>query len=255
MSGLPRLVSQRKVVRKRVTDCFNRKHTFSSLSQDDKASEKEILLGFKEILLDLDNQIFALKFSGTTEESEIDTETETCQQYLDKIRSCLPLLANATQSASSNNPQDQARSLLKQPTAPLPKFHGREGEDLIKFLTEFELTTGVYNYPDRDLLLLLRQQVEGRASYLLQSLELDKQSYQDAKQLLTNAFATTEVRKSSTIKKLLELKLRDTDDPYLFISNLRAITESVEKLKIDSKEFLRFFAWNALNDEFRKVLV
>ena len=31
-----------------------------------------------------------------------------------------------------------ARSLLKQPVAPLPTYAGSEGEDLIKFITEFE---------------------------------------------------------------------------------------------------------------------
>ena len=260
MSELTRLISRRKVIRKRVTDCTNRKQSYSSYNNEDKLSEREMLVEFKETLLQLDNQIFTLKFANLSDETVIDEENDLCQQYIDKINSCLPLLRTDIAVPNSSvsfdrNVTDAARSLLKQPTAPLPKFQGKEGEDLLKFLTEFELTTSVYNYPDRDLLLLLRQQLDGRARSLLHSLELDKQSYLDAKNLLIEAFAAPEIRKASTIKRLVSLKLGESDDPYLFISSLRGIKESVDLLNIDPNEFLRYFVWQALNDEFKKHLI
>ena len=49
----------------------------------------------------------------------------------------------------------------------------------MKFLREFELTTASFKYPDRDLLILLIQQVSGKAKSLLSSLEADKQKYKD----------------------------------------------------------------------------
>ena len=92
--------------------------------------------------------------------------------------------------------------MLKQPTAPLPKFGSAKNKDLLRFFIEFESTTGAYNYPDRDLLLLLKQQVEGRAKILLNSLEADKQSFKDAKNLLISAFASVEMSKFCGIRQL-----------------------------------------------------
>ena len=59
MSELARLISRRKVIRKRGTDCINRKQSYSSYTNGDKLSEREMLVGFKETLLLLDNQIFS----------------------------------------------------------------------------------------------------------------------------------------------------------------------------------------------------
>ena len=105
------------------------------------------------------------------------------------------------------------------------------------------------------MFLLLRQQLEGRAKQLLSSLESDKQQYRQAKDLLIAAFASNEQRINNTLKKLTGLQLKDGDDPFVFISQLRTICESVKTLNIDSDEFVRYFAWNGLNERFRNHLV
>ncbi|XP_064097522.1 uncharacterized protein LOC135208867 [Macrobrachium nipponense] len=182
-------------------------------------------------------------------------ELSLCQDYIDKIETCLPLIDISSSILSSSNVTDVARSLLKQPVAPLPKFRSVEGEDFLKFITEFEGTTKAFNYPDRDLLLLLKQQVEGRGKVLLGSLEADKQHYADAKELLISAFASTDIRKNSAIKKITALHLKDGEDPFLFISKLRSVCESVETLNISVDEFIRYFAWDGLNDSFQRHLI
>ena len=146
---------------------------------------------------------------------------------------------------------DTARSLLRQPTAPLPTFAGKEDEDLLKFLKEFELTTAGFKYPDRDLLLLLTQQCSGNALTLLKSLETDKQTYKSAKELLTAAFASEIKRKFSTIRQLSDLKLSYQDDPFEYISKVKKVSESVKTLKIDSDDFLQFFIWKGLIKSFQ----
>ena len=250
MSEITKLINERKVIRKRVTECAAKSKDYPSYDSAGRDFEKGILLGFQETLINLNNQIYELKFAGKAD-ADIEAEMDVCQDYTDKIRGCLQIL----NSSISSNLTDNARSILRQPVAPLPKFLGVEGEDFLKFISEFEKTTSVYTYPDRDLLLLLKQQVEGRAKLLLGSLELDKQSYTNAKALLVSAFASAEVRKCNVIKTLLDLRLKENDDPYLFISRLRTVKESVDVLKIDSYEFIRYFVWQALNDEFKKHLV
>ena len=251
MTELNKLISQRSVIRKRVTESYNRSSEYLSYSLAEKNYEKGILNGFQETLTDLNDKIFNLKFTGKSP-TEIETELSSCQDYADKLRGCLQVLDSGMHNSSF---ADTARSLLKQPTAPLPKFFGTQEDDFLKFISEFEKTTNAFRYPDRDLLLLLKQQVQGRARLLLDSLELDKQTYSEAKKLLVSAFASPETRRTNTIKNLLDLRLQDKDDPYAFISKLRAIKESVDTLNIDAYEFLRYFCWQALNDEFKKHFI
>ena len=256
MSQLRVLVSERKILRKKVTDSYNRSGNYCELSNSQKLSEKNLLVSYKESLLDLDSKIQTQKFADdSVPDSEIDSELQLCRNYLDKIESCLPLLGVDASRFVSQSLTDSARSLLKQPTAPLPKFCSSENEDLMRFLLEFETTTSVFNYPDRDLLLLLKQQVEGRAKVLIGSLEADKQTYEEAKQLLIKAFASEDIRKFSAISKLCELKLGAGDDPFDYISKLRCICESVKVLDIKSDDFLKFFAWRRLDEEFKRELV
>ena len=211
-------------------------------------------MSYKNSLIEIDAKIHSLKLSDSEEvsDAELDSELAACQDYMDKIESCLPLLEVPI---SSSQTIDTARSLLKQPTAPLPKFKSAVNEDLLRFISEFENTTSAFNYPDRDLLLLLKQQVEGRAKILLWSLEADKQTYKDAKELLITAFASEETRKLTTIRKLTSLKLNPGDDPFTFISRLRTLCESVKVLKITSDDFLQYFAWSGLDENFKKELV
>ena len=67
---------------------------------------------------------------------------------------------------------------------------------------------------------------------MLGSLEGDKQTYADARDLLKLAFASDVVRKTSAIKTLTGLKLGNNDDPFKFISVLRTIVESVKTLNM-----------------------
>lgn len=174
---------------------------------------------------------------------------------MDKIEYCLLLLLISDSGNSSSGSYDVARSFLKQPTAPLPKFRSSENDYLLMFLKEFECTTSAFKYPDRNLLLLLKQQVEGHAKVLLASLEADKQTYKSAKDLLIAVFASKETQKLSTIKQLTELKLSIEDDPFIYISKLRTISESVKVLNITSNDFLQYFAWIELDDGFQKEFV
>ena len=104
------------------------------------------------------------------------------------------------------------------------------------FLLELE-TTSVFNYPDRGLLSLLKQQVEGRAKVLIASLEVDKQTYAEAKQLLMKVFASEDIRKFSTISKLCELKLGSGDGPFDYISKFCCICESAKVSNTKSDDF------------------
>ncbi|XP_068214773.1 uncharacterized protein [Palaemon carinicauda] len=201
------------------------------------------IVGSRKVLESSYEFLAGNKFSddGVTE-AALDTESDICQEYQDRIQICLSLLP-ASISNHSNVSIDNARSLLKQPTAPLPRFTSKENEDFTSFLKEFRSTTSSFTYPDRDLLLLLKQQVDGRAKLLLDSLEADKQTFNDAVELLKAAVASESTRKVNTIRQLTELKLGLSDDPYSYISKFRTILQSVSTLEITADDFIQYFAW------------
>ena len=138
------------------------------------------LQALKEELQTLNEKIQSTSFAEHEDEGKLSADIKKCDEYFDRIQECLVLLREpATQSNV-----DLARSLLKSTVAPLPTFRSKEGEDLVKFLRCFEETATRFKYSDYDKLLLLKQQVSGRALTLINSLESDRQSYVHAKDLL-----------------------------------------------------------------------
>ena len=259
MAELRKLVCKRKTIRGRVTSCHNNRGCYQSFTDLQRSVERANLLDYKEELNNLNDVIQNLKCldSDAISDDDLQKEMDSCAEYQSKIKECIVYLDSLKPSNSSHVNSGQveaARSLLKQPVAPLPSFSGDENEDLMKFIREFELTTSSYNYPDRDLLILLLQQLSGKAKTLLNSLEADKQSYKDAKDLLITAFASPENRKFGTISKLSTLQLGYENDPFEFISKVKMLSESVTSLKIVSDDFLQFFVWRGLNENFKSHL-
>ena len=88
---------------------------------------------------------------------------------------------------------------------------------------------------------MLKQQLSGRALVLIDSLEIRNQTYNEAKNLLNSAFASRDVQVFKTIKNLTEIKLKVNDDPYVFVSKMKNLTEFVTSLNITSEQFLQYF--------------
>ena len=70
MSELAVFISQRKVLRKKVTKCFNRSERYDSFSASQKLTERSLLSNYKVDLRDIDAEIIRLKFSDDVGESD-----------------------------------------------------------------------------------------------------------------------------------------------------------------------------------------
>ena len=252
MSDLKLLNSSRKYIRSQVTRSFNKGEELRQLSSEDKAALKAALLSYQVDLKDLNQKILALKFSDIDDESALESEFASCNEYSDRIFKCIALLDSNT--GHRGDSLDEARTLLKSPTAPLPKFSSGEEEDILKFFKQFEETLSRFKYPDSDKLLLLRQQVSGRGLTLLNSLETSKQLYVEAKKLLTTAFALPLAQKFKVIRQISEIKLDYGEEPFEYISKMRTLTESVKDLGITQEHFMQYFFWHGLNESFRNHL-
>lgn len=210
---------------------------FEGLRSEIKALDKTILQNLLE----------------TKSQENFESEFDVCNEYDNKI---LTILTEIKTTLDCPNPViNVQRSQLKNPIAPLPTFTSKSNECIEKFLKEFELTTSTYNYPDRDRLLLLKQQVSGRAKLLLDSLEIEKQSYQEARDLLLRALDSPSQRKFNVIKRISEIKLSYGTDPFTYIGEMKALMESVKSLKLLVDDFLQFFFWRGLNETFQNQLI
>ncbi|XP_068227554.1 uncharacterized protein [Palaemon carinicauda] len=182
MTDLKRLITSQKFVRKYVTESFDRRDQFILLEVSDKLVLESKLTDNMARLKELDLQILGIKWSSEENESELMEELEACENYQDKLRSSLFKLQSPVPTIPS--PPTPVLPLLKRPTAPLPRYSGQENKDLTKFLSQFEAVINRYEYSDYEKLLLLKQQITGRALVLIDSLESQNQGYSKAKELL-----------------------------------------------------------------------
>ena len=111
----------------------------------------------------------------------------------------------------------------------------------------------MFKYSDYDKFILLKQQISGRALVLLGSLESDKQGYVHAKKLLTDALASKDLRNFNTIKKISEINMKFDSDPFEYVSQMRNLTQAAESLSLEREDFLRYFFWQGLNDQFKTL--
>lgn len=272
MSGaeLPRLQHARKFVRGAISKAFTSSTNYCNLSQTELEQERFKINTLKERIIEQDTEIQIALWDTDPEaadhEKKQDAELDTSEKYLKKLNDCLAILhsllettplsgAISSSASNSNRSIDAARSLLKSPVAPLPKYSGAEHEDLTRFLFQFEETTSKHNYPQHDKFLLLKQQCSGRALTLIDSLAATNQTYTNAVEYLKSAFDRPALKKFNVIEQLTKLDLPYEKDPFEFISRYRKLSESADLLKIDAESFMQYFFWTGLNETFRTQYV
>ena len=258
--NLKQLVSSRAAFRGQVTTIFNDYPNFRNFTDFKINNSITKLDTLNKKLSELDELIRELKWKEYSDPAAADqanvAEILESDTYADKINECLSMLQIELGSRNTVVPTTDAfRTMLKSPVAPLPTFSGTEGENLDKFFRQFEETINRFNYTDYDKLLLLKQQVSGRALVLLNALEIDNQSYAFAKNLLIEALASPITQKFNVIKQLSQLKLSNSTDPFQYIGNLRSIDESFQYLKISIQDVIQYFCLTGMNDSFKSQLI
>ncbi|KAL7643007.1 UNVERIFIED_CONTAM: hypothetical protein RMT77_006296 [Armadillidium vulgare] len=260
MTNLTILTAKRKFLRTSVTTEFNKYQNNIPTSQ---AEIQRLRAKFEKLGKDLDlldTEILDQKFAEESDYSLLEQEFTSCQDYQNKCQDILAAINSTNFSKASSNLntlpiREESRSLLRRAAAPLPTFSSKEGEDLAAFFSQLENTLSQHPYSDYDKLLILRQQISGRALVLIESLEPDEESYDRAKNLLMNALASPEIQKAKLIKKLAELKPTSDFDPYSYIGEMRTLIYKTKKLDLNVEDFLQYFLWNGLNHKFQSILV
>ena len=102
---------------------------------------------------------------------------------------------------------------------------------------------------------MLKQQVHGRGSILLDSIDNNNQNFQSAKDILMKAFANQVQVRQCVIEQISELQLKDDNEPFEYIGKITNLNNAVNDFEIESAHILEYFIWHGLNNKFKKELV
>ena len=261
MAALDIATAQRGQMRAALTRIYNDRDNFDSYSLVKRNQTIQKLSRLPADIAILDEKILHLKFPEIVDQAVLQADLELIEQYKDKLLECqsmftqpIPVSQIQTGSVTGGGITSIPKSLLKCPTAPLPKFTSASGENLEIFLNNFEETLSKFNYTQYDRLLLLKQQVSGKASLLIDSLEPEKQTYDEAKNLLMTALASKDIQKYNVIKKMGELRMTYSSEPFQYISDIRKIMQSVKSLDVTIEDVMQFYFFNGLNESFKNHL-
>ena len=148
-SELAHITAQRGHVRTNLAKLYNSKDTFLSLPKIEKLTKRNKIQKLNEQLLELNSQIQIIVFG--TDQKKYEKDLLDCDKYSDMVIESLTLLsdeaaegavtgAGGGRGTSADDPHSCARTLLRNPVAPLPTYSGSEDEDLTRFLTQFQET-------------------------------------------------------------------------------------------------------------------
>ena len=253
------LKEQRRLKRMDITKTTDKVNTeMEDYLKIEKMQFRAKLQKLQQEVSELDSKIFELLFNAKRSSSEIEMEYITTEEYDCKLVFTITALQNSIDSekVSTNNARTvPATTKLKLPRIPLPEYAHKEGEDLFKFFTNFEQILQKYELTEYEKFVYLQNQLSNEPLTLIKSLKLADQNYATAKALLEQAVGSLLTQQFRVLHNLENLKLAATDDSYQFISDMRLIIDSFERLKIDTKVILQYFIWNGLNNEMKTQLV
>ena len=268
-SDMQKLIANRSAKRSQATKAVNKIDTqLDNLSEPDLKHYHAKLNELYQILTELDNDINSFLLTEQIwDMNKFQDESDRCDIYLDYIGKAIQKLTikldeltktNTSQinSASSNFQATPTSShKVPLPYIDLPKFDGNAAS-YSRFIHSFESLIAKYNLEPIEKYSYLLKQVSGPARKLIESVALSDLNYDDAKQLLDDAYCDKLTQQSSVIQQFIDLKMGpEPADALVWISNARILTQQLSKLNIESEDFARFFLWRSMQSSFKRELI
>lgn len=207
----------------------------------------------KASLLELDTVIEELMLTGELWSADDHAkQIDLCDSYADKLGanlSRLKLLLRDKQVVTSVDSHVTTRvpsqlSRLKLPEIELPKFSGQP-ELFEKFIVSIEDILGKFNLTQFEKFSYLKQRVSGPALQILNSVPITSNVYDDARKLLSDAFASKINQQFSVIEQMVHLKF-DAKNPFQWVAETRSLVDQVNRLEINSDVFCQYHLWKSL---------
>ena len=264
LSELQVLTTKRGYVRQRVTKIHQKISGTeeANITNSDAYSYSAKIKDLQAQLRAVDDNIFTLMVKQNASQNELQEQVDALEEYEDKLQECLVKIQVAT--AAEAPVQSGAggaggimlnQQKLKLPEITLPSYSHKANESLEKFFYNFESIIDKHRLSSYEKFLYLRGTLSRSPKTLIDSLNVNEQNYDRAKELLTEAFGSKITQQYEVLRRLADLKLQPNADPYMFIGEMRTITANVKHLGIDVDTVLQFFIWQSLNDKFQDQLI
>ena len=249
------LVKSRGYTRARATRLVTQANDSDELTARQRASLIEKLECVNSELQDYNKQTFPLYIKLKLSNAQLDSHVLEEETYYDQVIDAIASLKAVPEAPTSSATSAQINRKLELPKMPLPTFSNERHESLKKFVTSFEAIILKHNLSSYEKFIYLRNQLAKGPRVLIDSLDNDKQLYENAKELLEEAFGNETQVKHDLIKRISNLKFGMNDDPYMFIGELKNVISSTKSQNLTVDDFLQFFAWEAMNSKFQDHLV
>jgi len=258
------LTKSRQYVRQRLSKlCQKVLSQVSTFNRQQRNLHIDTLSSIREELKDLNKSMFPLYIKNCFADDKIDSLVDEEEIYDDKVLQALSLLRTEDNSsavpasvvqATGNSSNSSGNRNLKLPRLPLPVFSNEPHQSFSKFLRSFESIVDKQGVTGYEKFAYLKDQLSKGPRSLIDSLDVEQQSYDIAKDLLRKAFDREVNTKHDMIKNLTELNLHLGKDPYTHIGEMRTIIAGFESLKITVEDVLQYFMWKALDVKFQDHL-
>ena len=262
---LANLVKARGLLRTKVTKLFNKLFADEAdISEVQRRAFVEKLDALRKQLFDSDKEIQLMHIDSDLSQVDLQLLTDESEEYEDRICEMSALLSSdrtsihighAPPAVSTLDSRQGDKNRLKLPQVPMPEFSNAKGENFQKFIQGFEAIVTQHNLSDYAQFVYLGKQLSGPPKILIDSLDVDKQKYTEAKALLKKAFDSTLSSKYELLYKLSDINLPMDADPYPFIGEMRTIIAGLRSLEISVDDICQFFVWKGLNEKFQSHLV
>jgi len=136
-------IHKRKYIRSRVTKHHSKLAGFSGMPANEQSLMLKTLNDLKTDLISINEDVQFAKMEHKVSDDDMAEELQRCGEYDALLREAIHELESLTApdppvAGPPPRTLDATRSLLRSPTAPLPRFTSEPGESLETFLESFE---------------------------------------------------------------------------------------------------------------------
>ena len=257
---LVELETSRKFLRRRITTlCDKIDGEVETYNEPKCIMLKNKLLAYQSEQSELHSEIFRIHVKEKAKDDVLEALIEKYEEYSDRIDesvSHLEVALRSLQGVPSPFPAgfsstDGGATKLKLPVVDLPTFSNKTGENVNRFIKQFESITAKHKISSHEKFVLLKARLFEAPKNLIDSLEFEEENYEAAKELLEKAFDCTVQAKEDVIRKMASLQLDYKKDPYSYLGEMRSVRKTIDSLKITTDEIIQYFAWNGMNDRFQ----
>jgi len=200
----------------------------------------------------MDEQIFVAMLTCESDELEIQSEAQACDEYQSRLIRTLRIIKDIPQKTSECHTLCTGNR-FKIPEVPLPTFCNERNESVFSFVENYDKMIGPQNLSNMESFVLLESRLKGDPLDIVKPLRGIEGSYAIAIERLKQAFGSRVNQQYAAIVRVSELNMQQ--NAYKYYGEFTALKNLVSDLKITGETMLQYFVWEGLPDEYKQHFI